>query len=474
MILRSIPFCIAIVLSGLFQTVQAQVSWESINNGLPSDGHVSALTRDGQGNLYTLLSTPFQPPWSDSASYTTGTLFFSSDNGDSWNRLPGNYLLNILVGSSDIGAYAFKEEYIFDPSRPSEADWWNLGGEAVQVLLDGTFNSIVDNPSYRGFGVKGVFSRNQDGETVLGLVGSAEWYLFGERGSPLVLISEEQGKRIVEHLPDPFIEYGVRVAGVDPAGTIYASLDVSDKVLYPPNQPSLWRIKWEGDKLNFNFITDSSYLFNNLLALGEGRLVASGFRYAGFQWRSDDPNTVSGLYLSTDDGESWERVHDFFGAEYFSHTSNGTLFAENKKKLLRSCDDGRTWQEVNIDLRGVRHGQKSLHFHNNGIIYAPASSGVMESKDEGETWRLLASSFIPSVIAETKTGHLVVGTSGKGMFRTSKTLSVLQERYIVGSFYNPSILIRRPTERATINHDIIRPMRYGNSILRPRRTGCGP
>ena len=100
---------------------------------------------------------------------------------------------------------------------------------------------------------------------------------------------------------------------------------------------------------------------------------------------------ASGLYRSTDNGDSWTQVlNQNIVSGYFSpplvYNSNGHLFIGASNGVYRSTDNGATWQQTSLSNVGVNN----LGINDSGYVFAAVDySGIFRSTDSGDSWTLI-------------------------------------------------------------------------------------
>jgi len=98
----------------------------------------------------------------------------------------------------------------------------------------------------------------------------------------------------------------------------------------------------------------------------------------------------SGVYRSTDNGDSWAVVKDGFRV-YAAHNivinnSGDIIVGTWGWGIWKSTDDGDTWTQHNSGLGHLYI--KSMHISNDGNVYAGASGGgIYRSDDGGDSWQ---------------------------------------------------------------------------------------
>jgi len=137
-------------------------------------------------------------------------------------------------------------------------------------------------------------------------------------------------------------------------------------------------------------------------------LVADGgYGYQGHIYRSTDKGatwTITYTFSSTDEGSPFNIYEDKNGNIYLPVYSSGST--TNHAKLLRSVDDGASWQQIAY-WPGYRHCHSMFVNNYNGYIYVclgDPTSALMRSKDNGQTWTNL----------DSQQEHLFTTINGKG------------------------------------------------------------
>jgi len=113
-------------------------------------------------------------------------------------------------------------------------------------------------------------------------------------------------------------------------------------------------------------------------------------------------NPSGRIFRSSDHGENWETVFDFNSYFYFNcltKAANGTLFATAKgthpdqryARVLRSTDDGASWQELNYGE--VTEFQMSCLCDSNNNVYLESTDNIYKSTDNGDSWSTLNTPF---------------------------------------------------------------------------------
>lgn len=129
---------------------------------------------------------------------------------------------------------------------------------------------------------------------------------------------------------------------------------------------------------------------------------------------------AGGIYVSTDDGASWNRSSAPPQARQSSRLarlSSGTLLSSSSSCLLRSTDNGASWSKSVLPEDILSEIEISPE---DRAIVATQNHGYFTSSDDGTTWRqmILHGTLHPSQPVQgmtfTATGRLVIATRGGG------------------------------------------------------------
>lgn len=221
----------------------------------------------------------------------------------------------------------------------------------------------------------------------------------------------------------------------------------SDSLYKRSSDTSSWRATLAGLPTTSGRMTSASCL----LQTHSGNLVA-GFR--GYQYQDGDSirSIPGGLYLSSDQGMSWRLAGtDLEFNPYIWHvveTSDSILFASvslvqstigntqlytSESALLRSLDDGATWQRMYVynDLqRATTASGHRLASDTSGRIYALGDRMVVYSVNQGRSWSTLTQDFSPlcclsDIVVDENS--VVWVSSNEGLFRFDTPTTDLDE-----------------------------------------------
>jgi photosystem II stability/assembly factor-like uncharacterized protein len=138
---------------------------------------------------------------------------------------------------------------------------------------------------------------------------------------------------------------------------------------------------------------------------------AAGAFYAG--------SLESGMYRSAD-GSTWEPSQAGMTASrprLLCDSHSGALFATTTDTLFVSRDDGMTWQPINVEsAQGSIQGVVDSHGH----IFLAGWYGVLRSADDGGTWELLqvTNASEPRMLGCTPEDVLFVSTYNGEVYRS--------------------------------------------------------
>lgn len=132
------------------------------------------------------------------------------------------------------------------------------------------------------------------------------------------------------------------------------------------------------------------------------------------------------IIKSTDDGENWQVLLSIGEVQALIRTPLGLLYAGTKHNgIFRSSDHGLSWQLINAGLPAVTYSVVciySLAAGTSGDLYAGTESGVFRSTDNGNYWfpanDNLQESQIRSLLV-TSDGTVFAGTRDQGIYRST-------------------------------------------------------
>lgn len=134
---------------------------------------------------------------------------------------------------------------------------------------------------------------------------------------------------------------------------------------------------------SWTYLADSLVGAYELAARKDGLMVTTG---------------SPGIWISTDNGDSWQRSFQTVGPLFngITFSDSGTIFAATQSEgVVRSADDGATWQAVASQFGDADAVMDVVADTLNGFVYAtafhqffeePTYNKIFRSADDGLTW----------------------------------------------------------------------------------------
>lgn len=123
-------------------------------------------------------------------------------------------------------------------------------------------------------------------------------------------------------------------------------------------------------------------------------------------------NCKSGIYRSSDGGETWSNINVVFEGNYYEGhpldikvKGDSVIFVSAYLDIYRSTDDGDTWEK--LDQAGL-----SLEIGPEGTIYLCGGNGILASADNGDTWELRSSDPIAPMTYSRGAVKLSISANG--------------------------------------------------------------
>ena len=383
--------------SGVFRSTNDGATWTAINNGIQFTWTYAVAAIPGASGV-TLFAG-------------AGGVLRSTNNGATWtsanNGLTG-FLVQALVtapnGSGGTDLYAGSSEGVFRTSDNGD-HWTNVTFVASQVA------TVETTPS-------GTILAGTDMDAFRSVNGGSTWTDTNAQSSPLDFAVNLQGTS------------GVSVFAVDALTGIHKSTD----------DGATW----------FDSNNDISDIEVNSITVVPNGTGGTNLLVGDY----------SGIFLSTNDGGSWQSVyppamplawvttpngtggHDIFGGGFgtvkstdhghtwsilgltelvqgMAATADGAnLFASGEFGVSRSTDHGATWTLVNNGLTDIR--VISLLSPDGTHLFAGGAGGVFLSNDNGNSWSTVGTGLtigVRSLALSTDGSTLIAGTSGLGVWK---------------------------------------------------------
>ncbi len=347
---------------GIYRSSDLGDSWTLINNGLTSI-KVRALTFNSDGKIFAA---------------TADGVFKSSNNGDDW--IKSN---NGITDSNIVDIAVHPTGYIFAITTDSVFLSIDNGGNWGQLMIEEYLYNTCINIKPNGH----IFISEGPG------------WNYG------VFRSTDVGDTWTQHIQGFVEKTSIGEMVFDTTGRIYAI--TGGGLYYSDTDGDTWNPRNNG--LKATTTNDMICSKNNYIILtNQYGIFRSGDQGATWTHTLDrthqdgvesitlDPKSGKiyacqsfyGFYVSDDDGETWNgiKMQEFIYKEIEGSAINsqGHFFVlVIDHGVVRSTDDGNTWDQFENDLTNVRTGP--IIIDSEDIIYV-ASGGVYRSDDNGETW----------------------------------------------------------------------------------------
>ena len=122
------------------------------------------------------------------------------------------------------------------------------------------------------------------------------------------------------------------------------------------------------------------------------------------------------VYLSTDRGQTWSEKRFHMASVVAVDPQDHIFLATSHNGIWRSTDDGNSWERV----LGIDDWIRSLFVTRDGRIFVGTQDSTYRSVDGGESWYAIGLEEVRNVwcIAETESGVLLAGTYQRGIYRS--------------------------------------------------------
>ena len=377
----------------IYRSADEGLSWEALDTGATDIGIATLIVfPDGE-----LLASTFH-----------GGLLRSFDDGDSWESIAEEFRFTSLVlhQSGDL----FGAEYAGTSLRRS----WDRGETWAPVGLEVTSAWITDIDVTHSGAIlvatteNGLFRSNDMGATwkYVGLIGIYLPFVYvAPDGSIFVPVSlqgyhDGPGSCLQRSVDDgknwhrfecgyrdwASGDFNVSSVAISESGTIFIA--EWSRIYASSDSGQTWRTSTD---LGFDSVTDDSFVMHG------------GKVYAG-TWHT-------GIIVSEDEGESWERSNHGIGAATVrrirSHPGGALYAVAHGVDLFRSDDHGESWVPLHAGMQRGLQLTETLAIDEAGHIYV-AFGSVFRSSNEGTTWQALPESCFGQRVAFAPDGTMYV------------------------------------------------------------------
>lgn len=129
-------------------------------------------------------------------------------------------------------------------------------------------------------------------------------------------------------------------------------------------------------------------------------------------------NSINGVIRSTDDGETWETVISEGGVGIHIAPIDGGFAAitfntqSETRRLRASYDNGKTWQTIDAGLPPSKNISSIIQVGD--AFFCGHPNGIYRSGDKGKTWKLLLPSIEGKVFNLSVSGNVIYAIPGSG------------------------------------------------------------
>ncbi len=394
--------------SSIYRSTDNGDTWMDITNGLIIDNNLGAMSVNSKDDIFV--------------SVHRKGIFMSTNNGDSWtninNGLAGYDSSSLLIyaigfNSEDqifLGVHYSYHSTVFKSTNNGSS--WTSSSSGIDTL-DGAILSIAFNSKDVIFlgGSPGTYRSTDGGEnwTELNNYQISKVYEYEDYPVPNIVIDSNDdifagnqwGVFKLENNGDDW-----KLIGISHSGCNLITINSNDNIFGAFDIAGLYRSTNNG--LNWTMVNDA-----NIAYITSDNL---GYIYFGTGLGGNlDNNYKSGIFLSTDNGDSWTDIYHYSVSQNDSNrqyqstgsiavSSNGHIFTGINDYLyqyedggvsgitflnaevIKSTDNGISWITTNINV-GENNEITSMAINSNGVIFVGTKlNGIYRSTDEGLNW----------------------------------------------------------------------------------------
>lgn len=387
--------------NALFVSKDQGLTWTITGGGLPDSIPISGIIKYKNSLIASVGNRQ------DASGQAGGGIFRSEDNGSNWQRSDSG-----LIAGSKVSCINVKGDVIFASA-----------GYPIGNYSKGIFQSTDGGYRWKHVGLDEIvrfINVTTDGQLVCGTDGASvfisnngiewkqsgkefdSWDVFNVYKKRKVLYASDQALRIWKKKGGKdWTNIGQGYVNVLPSGKLVTFSN--NQILVSSNDGHTWTKQEEFKSKFIRFFT-----------LSDRMVVGCAF---------------NGLLFSKDDGNTWQRfeIPGFSDVNFRTAliTPNNIIFAaysstDRGMGIICSKDGGNHWEKVANDLFVF-----SL-FYKDGYVYVGSySKGVLRSADNGTTWQTFNSGlrnedeYVSVTSFANFQNTLYCGTLGKGTFRFS-------------------------------------------------------
>lgn len=319
------------------------------------------------------------------------------------------------------GAQSTGEEARILVSRDNGESWEDTGfsGRDVESIVsdrDGRIFIISSRGRY-------YIQRSSDG--------GSTWkeldYGFEDMWLPGIVADPEGWIFLVVHNKGLYrsIDKGDSWSGIFNKNVLCITFDPANRI-YIGTREGLYRSDTRGDDWYCmdTTVAGNDFIYNAAVD-GDGRIFV----------RAASPGSIGGLYRSTNDGDTWERLcveENCYPPSGIFITPDNTVFVAVYPDLYRSEDNGDTWTKLSSGyVRHTNYGNdysfrsiRSLDVDPAGAIYLLTDEFIFRSVDGGDTWTIigLPNKNVADIAVDTG-GRWWASFTGGGVYYSLDNLS---------------------------------------------------